>query len=112
MRALREKGIAYEVAVEDLAGSYASRLAAGPVNALGFGYGSMGGFYTYTEVLQQLDSMHLQYPSLITQRDSVGRTVENRALWAVKISDNPTINEPGEPEVLSRRFIMPASRKA
>lgn len=97
---LKNLGISFEVIVDNLAEQYASQLSAGPVNALGFGYGSMGGFYTYAEVVQQLDSMRLLYPSLITVRDSIGKGRENRALWAVKISDNPSVNESGEPEVL------------
>lgn len=100
LRELQSGGISYNIVIEDLAAFYESRLSKEPTNALGFGYGSMGGFYTFTEVLQQLDSMRLLYPSLITVRDSVGRSVENRAVWATKISDNPTINEPNEPEVL------------
>lgn len=100
LRGLSAMGIRYEVLIDDVAAYYARGLAAGPVNALGFGYGSMGGYYTYAEVLRQLDTMRLQYPSLISQRDSIGRTAEGRALWTVKISDNPAINEPEEPEVL------------
>jgi len=97
---LQARGISYEVVIDDLAAYYESQLAKEPVNALGFGFGSMGGFYTFAEVIQQLDSMRLLYPSLITVRDSVGTSWENRALWAVKISDNPSVNEPDEPEVL------------
>jgi carboxypeptidase T len=97
---LRAQGTAFEVLVEDLASWYQLRTSPVPENALGFGYGSMGGFYTNAEVNQQLDSMHLLYPSLITARESVGVSVEGRTMWAVKISDNPGVNESGEPEVL------------
>ena len=38
----------------------------------GFGYGSMGGFYTFEEVVAQLDMMHSFYPNLITKKDSIG----------------------------------------
>lgn len=64
----------------------------------GFGFGSMGGFYTYQEAIAQLDSMYLNYPNLITQKFSIGTTIEGRQIWAVKISDNPNINE-NEPAV-------------
>ncbi|MBI4535697.1 MAG: immune inhibitor A [Ignavibacteriae bacterium] len=97
---LAKQGISYELVISDLASYYESQFTEGPVNAMGFGYGSMGGFYTFSEVRQQLDSMKLLYPTLITTRDSVGRSQENRALWAVKISDNPSLHEPDEPEVL------------
>ncbi|MCK5086249.1 MAG: zinc carboxypeptidase, partial [Melioribacteraceae bacterium] len=46
-----------------------------------------------------LDEMYTAYPSLITQRDSIGSSIENRSIYMVKISDNPTTKEE-EPEVL------------
>ena len=63
-----------------------------------FGFGSMGGFYTFQEAIAQLDSMYLHYPHLITQKFSIGTTIEGRQIWAVKISDNPNLNE-NEPAV-------------
>ncbi|MDY0083431.1 MAG: M14 family zinc carboxypeptidase [Ignavibacteriaceae bacterium] len=70
----------------------------------GFGFGSMGGFYTLTEVYAQLDSMRQNYPNLITAKTSIGNTVENRPMYMVKISDNPDIDEQ-EPEVLYTALI-------
>ena len=64
-----------------------------------FEYGSMGGHYTFQEVLNKLDSIHIQYPSLTTQKFQIGNSVENRPIYAIKISDNPDMNE-NEPEVL------------
>ncbi|MBP1682546.1 MAG: putative carboxypeptidase, partial [Ignavibacteriaceae bacterium] len=65
----------------------------------GFNYGSMGGFYTLAEVNAELDEMFAQYPALITQKVSIGTTVEGRPIYMVKISDNPTISE-NEPQAL------------
>ena len=65
-----------------------------------FRFGSMGGFLTFIEVIQQLDSMKLRFPNLITAKDSIGTTIEGRTIYAVKISDNPNTDEPSEPEVL------------
>lgn len=62
-------------------------------NVLGFGYGSMGGYYTYAEVVQKLDSMRIQYPTLITVKQNRGTTAESRTIWSVKISDNADIDE-------------------
>ena len=70
----------------------------------GFGYGSMGGFYTFDEVVAQLDTMKLLYPNLITKKDSIGSSIEGRTIWAVKISDNPDINE-DEPQVFYNSLI-------
>ena len=51
----------------------------------------MGGFYTFDEVVAQLDTMRFSYPNLITAKDSIGSSIEGRTIWAVKISDNPDI---------------------
>ncbi|MBI5215227.1 MAG: T9SS type A sorting domain-containing protein [Ignavibacteriae bacterium] len=97
---LSKKNILYTVLIDDVEKHYAQQLHKGAFNALGFGYGSMGGYYTYNEVKQQLDTMQLLYPNFITVRESIGTSNEGRALWAVKISDNPNQTETNEPEVL------------
>ena len=64
----------------------------------GFDFGSMGGYYTLAEIEADLDEMFQLYPNLITEKYSIGTSVEGRTIWAVKISDNPNINE-AEPKV-------------
>ncbi|NWG29762.1 MAG: immune inhibitor A, partial [Ignavibacteriaceae bacterium] len=64
----------------------------------GFGFGSMGGYYTLAEIEADLDEMFQLFPNLITQKFSIGSSIEGRTIWAVKISDNPNINE-SEPAV-------------
>jgi carboxypeptidase T len=59
----------------------------------GFGYGSMGGYYTLAEIEANLDEMFQLFPNLITQKFSIGTSIEGRTIWAVKISDNPNTNE-------------------
>ncbi len=66
---------------------------------MGFGFGSMGGFYTFNEVVAHLDTMRLLYPNLITAKVSIGNSIENKPIWMVKISDNPDIIE-NEPQVM------------
>ncbi len=100
LQQLSAMGIPFSVTVDDLAEYYEARLHEPHTAPSGFGYGSMGGYYTFTEVVQQLDSMRLLFPTLITSRDSIGTTNEGRTIWAAEISDNPGLNEPGEPEVL------------
>ena len=101
-------GIAYTVEVDDLVAAYAARpvpsaarLAAADAakRVDGFGYGSMGGYYTLAEVEEKLDEMAAQYPELVTQKQSIGTTHEGRDVWQVWISDNPGVDE-GEPEAL------------
>lgn len=66
-----------------------------------FYQGSMGGFFTYAQLLNILDSMALLYPNLITVKQPIDATqsIEGRDIFYVKISDNPNTDEP-EPEVL------------
>lgn len=66
-----------------------------------FSLGSMGGYLTYQEMLDHLDSMATIFPNLITIRDSIpgGVSIEGRPIYFVKISDNPTVTET-EPRML------------
>ncbi len=50
------------------------------------------GFHNYEETKTFLHEVANNYPK-ITFLDSIGASVENRGLWALKISDNPAIDE-------------------
>lgn len=65
----------------------------------GFGFGTMGGFYTFDEAIAELDTMFLLFPNLITEKVSIGTSIEGRPIYMVKISDNPNSNET-EPQIL------------
>ena len=67
-------------------------------NVTGLDFGSMGGYYTLDEVYDRLDLMYSSYPNIITQKFPIGTTIEGRPIYAVKISDNPNIEE-NEPQV-------------
>jgi carboxypeptidase T len=104
---LARLGVPYAVEHADLAAFYAARAAAdGPAEASPrgswlvppFGQGSMGGYYTFAELLSVLDQIAAAYPSLVKPRASIGTSVEGRVLWALKISDNPQVDE-NEPEL-------------
>ncbi|MBI5474432.1 MAG: immune inhibitor A [Ignavibacteriae bacterium] len=94
---LTRKGISFQVIINDLEKYYRERIASEPASSLNWGTGSMGGHYTFAEVLQQLDSMRLLYPGLITVRDSIGRSQQDRAIWLVRIG---TMQSQDKPEVL------------
>lgn len=66
-----------------------------------FGLGSMGGYFTYDEMLFQLDAMRSAFPNLISERANIGTftTAEGRALQWVKITSNPGIPST-KPQVL------------
>jgi carboxypeptidase T len=72
-----------------------------PVVPSNFNLGTMGGFYTYQEFIAEIDAMAAQYPNLITVKDTISNfvSIENRPIYWMRLSDNPTIDEP-EPEVL------------
>ncbi|GGG33144.1 hypothetical protein GCM10011344_37580 [Dokdonia pacifica] len=78
-----------------------------------FNLGSLGGYMTYQEFLDELDDMHDLYPNLITARDGISDFLtegqadnsvtpsigDNRIEW-VKISDNPNETNEGEAQIL------------
>jgi hypothetical protein len=78
-----------------------------------FNLGSMGGYLTYQELLDELDDMRSQYPNLITAKENIHSFLTegtpdnsttppiggNGIKW-VKISDNPETTSEGEPQIL------------
>lgn len=88
-RRLAEMGYRVAVTVPDLEAAYAAR-ALGP---------NFGAFHTYSEATAFLDSIALAFPSITTDKFSLGTSVEGRPIWAIKVSDNPDVDE-DEGEVL------------
>jgi hypothetical protein len=110
---LDARQLSYDILEEDLEAFYAARLATpeqladmraasaasgGSSISPDFGQGSMGGFFTFSEVVGVLDQLSAQYPSIMTAKQSIGQSLEGRDLWVVKVSDNPGVDE-NEPEV-------------
>ena len=108
-------GFRYEVLIPDMAKFYTGRFTEKtplsekdiklmnewpqPVN---FSLGSCGGFSTVDQMIEQLDLMRALYPDLVTVKTPLSdtiSTIEGRAIYYVRISDNPDVNE-AEPEVL------------
>ncbi|PVW14698.1 M14 family zinc carboxypeptidase [Marixanthomonas spongiae] len=78
-----------------------------------FNLGSMGGYLTYQELLDELDAMRAQYPNLITEKENIGNfltegtpdnsttpSIGGNGIKWVKISDNPENTSEGEPQIL------------
>ena len=63
--------------------------------------GSMGGYKTYAELIPHIDSMHLLYPNLISERIHLDQfpTYEGNTVFYLKLSDNYQ-NDENEPQVL------------
>lgn len=102
---LSRLSVPYQVLIADVARFYESRALAeknlpamrSQTTPQNFRLGAMGGFLTLSEVYQVLDSMRLLYPNLITARDSVGASIQGRAIYAVKIGSTSSA---GKPQVL------------
>lgn len=108
IKLLRNLGLNLEIIIPDWDQYYSQQKSFDFVNEQfyrekygikGFHFGSMGGFYTLSEVIAELDTMKMLYPNLITERVPIGYSIENKPIWMVKISDNPDLNE-NEPQVL------------
>ena len=78
-----------------------------------FALGSMGGYFTYQEMLDQLDLMKSMYPDLITEKENISTFLTNgqpdnstsppiggNGIKWVKISDDPNSDAEGEPQIL------------
>ncbi|NPA69126.1 MAG: T9SS type A sorting domain-containing protein [Chlorobi bacterium] len=115
---LTAKGIKYKILIDDISDFYKKRYKKSAfknknslkgikyTTPVHFNYGSMGGFLTLSEVYDELDEMHSVYPDLISEKFTAGntQTIEGREVYAVRISDNPDIDE-DEPEVLYTALI-------
>jgi len=106
-------GFAYDILIADWDQHYAAQQKFSPTALMkrqaqskvkGFRLGSMGGYYTFDEIVAALDSMRRLYPQLISQKTSLGKTVENRDIWMVKISSRPDAPR-HKPEVFYNALI-------
>ena len=114
---LKKSGVSYQILIDDWQNYYSSlpkmteqeisdaiRKSMEDYSVSHSIYGSMGGYLIYSEVVNKLDSMRLQYPNLISTKFSIGNSVEGRAMWTVRVSDNPDITT-GRPEVWFHSLI-------
>ncbi|MFO7609625.1 MAG: M14 family zinc carboxypeptidase [Candidatus Krumholzibacteriia bacterium] len=86
---LRAAGLAFTVLEADLEAA-----SAYPDKGPGFGI-----WHTYSESEAWMDSLHLQYPQVVSAKWSIGQSHEGRDIWCFRVSDNPETDE-DEPEVL------------
>ena len=64
--------------------------------------GSMGGFFTYQEMLDEFAEMAAQYPELIAPLDTVPNiaTHDGYPIYWTRMSNNPLTDDPDKPEIL------------
>ena len=98
LQKIQTHNIPYTIIHENLEEFYASRLT-NDFESRDFELGSMGGYYTLDEIVQNLDELYQDYPNLVAEKISIGQSLEGRDIWALKMSDNPNIDEE-EAEVL------------
>ena len=99
----------YEIIHQNLEEFYLSRLEH-DFESRDFELGSMGGYYTFDEIEEQLDKLHENFPNLITEKLSLGQTLEGRNVWMVKISDNPNLDESRELHAASAKIKGPVQK--
>ena len=95
---LLNNNVQFEIVHEDVEAFYQSRLVQN-YSSRDFEYGSMGGYYTFDEIEEHLDVLSNDFPNIFTDKISIGQTLEGRDIWAIKVSDNPNIDE-NEPKAL------------
>jgi len=114
-------GFEYEILVPDVVADFQNRNSVGNPDEVQADYfagfcnkvksykipknwkmGTMGGHLKYEEMLLHLDSMRIKFPNLISAKAPIDttKTHEGRTIWHVRLSDNPTISEPTEPQAL------------
>lgn len=84
-------GSRVEVLQGDLEVHYAERFA---------GRADYGLYHTLDEGVAWLDELATLYPEVVSPKWSLGWSHEGRNIWCVRVSDNPTIDEPEEPQIL------------
>lgn len=111
---LKQNGINHAILINDMAAFYENRIKQEYENKTSmaglcndptvkkpnrFHLGSMGGYFTLTEMQNILDSMTLLYPNLISSKAALSpQSIQGRNIWWLRISDNPNVDE-SEPEV-------------
>lgn len=95
VRTLRRLG--YRARPVRMRGTAAGRGGGGPRARAAAFPAADAGFHDYDEMATRVEQVAAAHPALVS-RFSLGRSYEGRELWAVKISDNPAVDE-DEPEV-------------
>lgn len=118
-RRIRQAGFAYEVLIPDMTRWFLEQNT--PPSALDRGGGcpglsalypyatpkqyrpgSLKGYFTYAEILANLDSMSARYPHLVSVRREISDSIathDGHPIWFVRFSDNPDTIEQEEPTI-------------
>ena len=94
---LLSNGIIFTTLIDDLTSYYQSQNI--PAMQRDFPLGTMQGNYTWAELNLRFDELKELYPDIISEKLSIGQSIEGHDIWAFKLSDNPAQDE-NEPEIL------------
>lgn len=94
-RQLLARGFQLEIARNDVVGFYQSRMTRDR---------NYGDFHTYSEGMAEIQQLHSDFPDLVSDPIVIGQSLQGNNVWAVKISDNPEVDE-DEPEVFYNSYI-------
>lgn len=62
-------------------------------------HSTLGGFYSFSQMNTAMNNLVAAYPTR-AQKFSLGLSTQGRDIWCIKISDNVTVDETNEPEIL------------
>ena len=71
LSAISSMDVTYEVLVDNLEAFYRSRLTHNYTRE--FGLGSMGGYYTFDEIVENLDMVHNECPDISTEKQHIDK---------------------------------------
>ena len=75
-----QNNIFYSITIEDLTAYYQSRFTSS--ESRDFPDGSMGGYYTLDEIINKIDELHDNFSDIVSEKFSIGTTIEGRNIWA------------------------------
>lgn len=114
LRQLDDAGIPYTVLIADAEAHYRSLNTGAQVRGssrtdgcqtwpyadpANFALGSMGGYFTWEEMIGHLDAMRAAFPQLVSEKLVIGESHEGRPVYHLRISNNAD-SELDRPEVL------------
>ena len=86
LQRLSEHGYSFELIHKDLTAYLQTRLLTPKEASLQIGQGSLGGFFNYDEIVAFIDSMHAEYPHIMSEPMVIGQTYQKRDILAYTIS--------------------------
>lgn len=103
---LKALGVPFEILIPDMSAYYAQILKTDDQALLNmncglehFDAGEMGGYHSYDDMIAHIELMQQEFPELV-KITPIGNSLENRTMYAVKISDQVDQDESAEEGVV------------